>query len=262
MRTIAYLTIALLLASCSETPSSTNAENDDVTITNPNPAADGFNLAGSDERAISIVDSVVLAYGGREAYDQNRFFKWNFFGVRSLTWDKEETRVRIDFPARNATYLLDYSDMTGRVQIDGEEVTHPDSLDKALNTAKGIWINDSYWLVHQFKLKDSGVTLKYRGEDIADPQRGRPSFVIDQTFAEVGNTPQNRYRLFIDKTTYFINTWQFYREATDTEKSMETPWSGNQDFNGVKISTDRSGRFQLQDVETPLEIPDSVFENF
>lgn len=227
-----------------------------------NPAAEGFNEAGSDALAISIADSMVLAYGGREAYDKTRFFKWNFFGVRSLTWDKLEKRVRIDFPAKNAVFLLDYDDRTGRVQLNGEEVTEPDSLDKYMAEAEGMWINDSYWLVHQFKLKDSGVTLKYVDDTPVDPQASRPSYIIDQTFSEVGNTPGNRYRLYIDKETKKINTWQFFREATDEEASMETPWAGEKEFNGVLISTDRSGRFQLQDVSTPIDIADAVFEEF
>ena len=227
-----------------------------------NPAAEGFNEAGSDALAVAIADSVVVAYGGREAYDNNRFFEWNFFGVRSLTWDKLEKRVRIDFPAKKAVYLFDYDDKKGRVQLNGEEVTEPDSLDKYMAEAISMWINDSYWLVHQFKLKDSGVTLKYVDDTPVDPQTSRPSYIIDQTFSEVGDTPGNRYRLYIDKETKKINTWQFFREAGDEEAAMSTPWTGEKELNGILISTDRSGRFQLQDVATPLELDDAVFTEF
>jgi len=261
------LVLSLLLAgfsACESTPSGEQAAvaTEEPALVDPNPPAEGFNAAGSDARAIEIADSVVWAHGGRRAYDNNRYFKWNFFGVRTLTWDKQEKLVRIDFPAREAIFLLDYSDMTGAVQLKGEEVTHPDSLNKYLEQAHGIWINDSYWLVHQFKLKDSGVTLKYVDDTPVDPQAARPSYVIDQTFSGVGNTPDNRYRLYIDKENFRINTWQFFRAATDEEPSMETPWQGYTAFNDLQLSTDRSGRFQLQEVSTPAEVAEAVFTAF
>ncbi len=256
--------LLLLLAACESAPSSDSE--DSATLASmaqdENPAAEGFDLSGSDSLAIAIADEVVKAHGGRKAYDQNRYFQWNFFGVRSLTWDKEEKRVRIDFPARSAVYLLNYQQETGRVQVAGEEISQPDSLAKYLAEARSIWINDSYWLVHQFKLKDSGVTLKMAEDSPADPQRQRPSYVLDQTFKAVGDTPNNRYRLYIDKEDYRINTWQFFRDAGDAEASISTPWEGYQTYNGLLISTDRSGRFQLQDVKTPLDLADSLFTDF
>lgn len=258
------IVLLLLLAACESAPSSSTADSDAPAAMSQdeNPAADGFDLAGSDSLAIVIADKVVAAHGGRKAYDQNRYFQWNFFGVRSLAWDKAAGRVRIDFPAKSAVYLLNYQAGTGRVQLAGEEISQPDSLTKYLAEARSIWINDSYWLVHQFKLKDSGVTLKMAEDSPADPQRQRPSYVLDQTFKAVGDTPNNRYRLYIDKEDYHINTWQFFREAGDAEASISTPWDGYQTYNGLLLSTDRSGRFQLQDVATPLELADSLFIAF
>ncbi|PHI20818.1 hypothetical protein CEQ90_05500 [Lewinellaceae bacterium SD302] len=260
--------IAFILAACAGETSTSEAE-DTATLSVQNmeadygnPAAPGFNLADSDARAIELADSVVIAYGGRRAYDQNRYFKWNFFGVRELTWDKQEQRVRIDFPSKKAVYLLDIEAMTGRAMIDGTEITNPDSLAVALGEAKSIWINDSYWLIHQFKLKDSGVTLKYVDDTPVDPENARPSYVIDQTFASVGDTPGNRYRLYIDKESHKINTWQFYREAGNEEANMQTPWNGESEFNGIILSSDRGGRFQLQDISTPKRLKADLFTDF
>ena len=58
---------------------------------------------------------------------------------------------------------------------------------------KGQWINDTYWLVMPFKLKDSGVTLKYVGD--GKTQAGDDADVLAMTFKNVG------------VTTPIINTW-------------------------------------------------------
>ena len=229
------------------------------------PAAEGFDAAGSDDKAIRLADSIVKYHGGWEAYNNMRYLHWNFFGARTLTWDKHEHRVRIEAPKDNTLYLLDFKDsenLTGSVRRFGEEVTNPDSLSFFLNKAHSIWINDSYWLVHQFKLKDSGVTLKYSGEVRVDPQGKRPCHILDMTFKEVGNTPGNKYRLYVDKATFRINTWQFFRDATDEEPAIETPWNGYLPYNGLVLSHDRGGRFQLGPVNALNKMPEKTFTEF
>ena len=256
----------LLLVACQTNPAGGNAGGIDPTTTTleeANPAADGFDAAGSDEQAIAIADSVVKYHGGRRAYDDARFFTWNFFGARTLNWDKEEQRVRIEVPEEEMIYLLDYSndDLTGAVRKQGEEMTNPDSLSLYLQSANSMFINDSYWLVQPFKLKDSGVTLKYVGEQ-TDPLKSRPSEVLELTFRDVGDTPGNRYRLFVDKDSYRINTWQFFRDAAAAEPSMETPYDGYREYGGIMLSGDRGGRFQLGDIAVSDEMDEAVFTEF
>jgi hypothetical protein len=228
------------------------------------PAAEGFNEAGSDPKAIRLADSIVKYHGGWDAYANTRYFSWDFFGARQLSWDKLEKRVRIDQPSQNTVYLLDYSDadnLQGRVRRRGEEVTG-DSLAIFLGRAYSMWINDSYWLVQQYKLKDSGVTLQYGGEVRVDPQASRPSYILDMTFENVGDTPGNRYRLFADKVTYRINTWQFFKDAADEKPAMETPWDGYLPYDGLVLSDDRGGRFQLAPINVSSSMPERVFTEF
>ncbi|WP_198661622.1 hypothetical protein [Lewinella sp. IMCC34183] len=236
----------------------------DATDQETNPAAEGFDAEGSDARAIAIADSVVARHGGRQAYDDARYISWNFFGARDLVWDKEEERVRIEVPKDELIYLLDYSggdELTGAVRKEGTEMTDPDSIQIYLQSANSMFINDSYWLVQPFKLKDSGVTLKYVGEE-TDPQKSRPSEVIELTFKEVGDTPGNRYRIFVDKENYRFNTWQFFRAAADSTASLETPWNGYQQYDGIWLSGDRGGRFQLGNIAVTDEMDDAVFTQF
>ena len=42
-----------------------------------------------------------------------------------------------------------------------------------------------------YKLKDSGVTLKYKGQDTLET--GHPAEKLQLTFEEVGKTPENKY---------------------------------------------------------------------
>lgn len=258
--------LTLLLAGCQAPPDEQTdpAAATTALVTDPNPPADGFNAVGSDAQAIAIADSVVKYHGGRRAYDDTRYLRWNFFGVRDLTWDKEDQLVRIEVPEQDIIYLLDYSDgddLTGAVRKQGVEMTNPDSLALYLQSANSIFINDSYWLVQPFKLKDSGVTLRYGGQ-ANDPQNDRPSEVLELTFSGVGDTPGNRYRLFVDQENYRINTWQFFRDAASEEPTIETPYNGYAQYGDIYLSGDRGGRFQLGDITAPEDLDATVFTNF
>lgn len=262
-RSTTLLCLALgLFSGCDSSdiePTTSTVENLEI-----NPPAEGFDEANSDPRAIAIADSVVAHHGGRRAYDDVRYLSWDFFGARQLVWDKMEDRVRIEVPQDSLVYLLDYSDedqLTGAVQKNGAEMTDPDSIDIYLQSANSMFINDSYWLVQPFKLKDSGVTLKYKGS-ATDPQKNRPSEVIELTFSEVGDTPGNRYQLYVDQDNYRINTWQFFRNAADTVPALETPFDGYRDYGGILLSGDRSGRFQLKNIMVTDTLGDSVFTEF
>lgn len=261
-----YLAFLLLLLSCLACGTSRTATN--ITYApppaltpaaDPNPAAAGFNAAASDSRAIALADSVMAAMGGRQAWDNTRYIRWNFLGRRSLLWDKNGNRVRIDIPDENTVYLLDMNTGTGRVRQKGQELSQPDSLAKYLGRAKSIWINDSYWLVQPFKLKDSGVTLKYGGRE--QTPDGKPAEVLELTFENVGDTPQNRYRIFIDPQTHRQIRWEFYANAGDEKPRFSMPWNNYQRFGKIWLSGDRGER-HLTDIAVYDTVPEAAFSDF
>jgi hypothetical protein len=92
----------------------------------PNTPAAGFDLAGSDAKAIVIADSVMRAMGGRGQWDAVKYLHWTFFGRRTLLWDKKNERVRIDFLNRPLKIIMSLKDKTGRVWQDGLEMTNRD----------------------------------------------------------------------------------------------------------------------------------------
>ena len=225
-----------------------------------NPHAPGFDLAHSDPRAIELADSVMAAMGGRENWDKTRVISWNFFGRRNLVWDKTNGNVRIESLPDSTIFLLNIHDLSGRVQISGQELTEPDSLQKMLAKGKSIWINDSYWLVMPFKLKDSGVTLKYIGEDTT--LTGIKSNVLELTFNDVGDTPQNKYRVYIDVEDNLVKQWAYYKEASQDSASSVWPWDNYKKYGNILLSADRSDNRGPRNVRIDDKLPSELFKEF
>src|SRR5262245_1268990 len=120
-----------------------------------NPPAPGFNLAGSDARAMAIADEAMQKLGGRQNWDDTHYLKWRFFGRRLHVWDKWTGDIRVEH--RDQIILMNLNTHKGRAWKAGVEVTHPDSLAPLLQFGYEAWINDSYWVFMPYKLKDSGV---------------------------------------------------------------------------------------------------------
>ena len=253
MKRIQYYLLALsltLIYSCNQSGS----VNQEVTG-DSNPPAEGFNLAGSDAQAIAIADEVMTAMGGRQAWDGTRYICWKFFGRDALIWDKWDNRVRIDW-SNGVTGLADINTGEGRFYAEGQELTDPDTLVYFANRAKRTWINHSYWLVMPYKLKDSGVTLKYLGEDTT--QLGAQADKLMLTFENVGVTPQNKYELWVDKTSRLITQWAHYGNATDPEPRFINPWADYKKYGDIMLSGDRGGR-GMEEIMVFDDLPESVF---
>lgn len=245
----------MLLVSCTQP-----AEKTGEVIIDANPPAEGFNVEGSDEQAISWADAVMQAMGGRKKWDELRFVSWNFFGARDLVWDKQTGRVRIDFPRDSSVFLVNIKTGEGKVWRKGQEITDTDSLKKYIDRGKSIWINDAYWLVMPFKLKDSGVTLKYTGErSMANEQKAH---VLELTFEGVGRTPENKYEVFIDPTDSLIKQWSYYKNAEQDSASATWPWDNYRNYNGLLLSADRSDNKGPKNVKVYEDLAEEVFGSF
>jgi hypothetical protein len=221
-----------------------------------NPPAPGFREAESDEKAIEIADRVMEAMGGRRAWNKTRCIEWNFFGARELIWDKRSGKVRINYLNEDQQAVIDIHTREGEVRKEGEMITHPDSLSKYLERAYRVWINDSYWLVMPYKLKDSGVKLEYLGEDTT--REGNPAHKIELTFREVGVTPQNKYHIWVDQESNLVTQWAFFRENTMEEPNFITPWADYKKHGEILLSGDRGDR-QITDIAVHQKIPEGTF---
>ena len=249
-----YFAFAILLTtSCQQ-------DNEEKDLHANNPPALGFDLANSDPAAVELADSIMAAMGGRKNWDEIRFISWNFFGRRDLVWDKTEGNVRIESAPDSVIYLVNINSLKGRVKIKGQELTEPDSLQKMLAKGKSIWINDSYWLLMPFKLKDSGVTLKYLGEDTTST--GLNCNVLELTFKNVGDTPQNKYRIYVDLHDNLVKQWAYYKDASQDSASQIWPWDNYKQYGDILLSADRSDNKGPRKVRVDEKLPSEVFTEF
>ncbi|MEM9024144.1 MAG: hypothetical protein AAGB22_10405 [Bacteroidota bacterium] len=254
MRTLPFFfLLALLLGSCtsepvSQTTAPTKAEN---------PPAEGFDMAGSDSTAQAIADAVMHAMGGRTNWDATRYLTWNFFGARSLLWDKHSGWVRITSHRSNWRAIVNVHSMEGQVFKDSVAVSDPDSLAKYLDKAKSTWINDAYWLVMPYKLKDSGVTLKWEGKH--PTESGTTADVLSLTFSEVGDTPENKYLVWVDTASHLVSQWSYYRDASDEVSVFVLPWGEYEQFDGILLSGYRGENYALSEIGAPAAVPEAFF---
>lgn len=204
------------------------------TARDANPPAPGFDQAGSDPDAMKLADRVMDAMGGRKHWDQVQTMGWTIFG-RTHTWNKWTGDYRLE--ADTTLVVMNLNTMKGRVWEKDAEVVDAARRDEVLKDAKSIWINDSYWFVMPYKLKDTGVTLKYGGEKATDDGRAADMLVL--TFKGVGDTPDNKYDVYVDRETGLVTQWSFYKTAADAEPRFTLPWNGWTTFDGIMLATGR-----------------------
>lgn len=242
-----FLSFLLLLGACNDSTVQPQLE--------VNPAAAGFNMEGSDSLAIDIADAVMEASGGRQVWDNTTYLKWNFFDARRHIWNKNTNDLRMIGIRDSFDISMNLDSMTGSVQWKGEMMTETDSLNKYLNIGKEMWINDSYWVFMPYKLKDSGVTLKYLGQD--SMKTGGLADVISLEFEKVGVTPQNKYHIYVDSTN-LVKQWDFYTKSTDSLPRFTTPWIDYETYGEILLSSSRGSGYAISE----LAVGDSLSRYF
>ncbi|MEM0993518.1 MAG: hypothetical protein AAGI49_10835, partial [Bacteroidota bacterium] len=123
-----FALLFLILFAC-QTPS-TSIENTEI-----NPAAEGFQLENSDVKAIEIADQVMQAMGGRANWDATRYLNWNFFGRRTLFWDKQTGAVQIEYDSIKIKLNI-YEEDSGVAYEKDEKVVADSTLQAYLKRGK------------------------------------------------------------------------------------------------------------------------------
>lgn len=218
-----------------------------------------FGQGTDDAKVKALVSACEKSMGGQKAYNKTRHISWNFFGVRTLWWDKHTGDVRIEIPKDKIVLLWNSQTNSGKATKEGEEVIDETELSKMMTKAKGIWINDSYWLVMPFKLNDPGVNKKYLG--VMETVSSKSADVIEITFNEVGVTPQNKYHIYFDKETHLVSQWDFYRNANDDKPGFSMPWQDYKPYGKIMLSGDRGER-KLSNISVEQELSLNIYSDF
>ncbi|HEX6790368.1 MAG TPA: hypothetical protein VF247_03580, partial [Candidatus Krumholzibacteria bacterium] len=217
-----------------------------------NPPASGFDMK-SDPKAMELADRSMDAMGGREAWDRVRTIGWTIF-KRNHVWDKMTGDYRLE--ADTVVVIMNIQTKKGRVWSKGKEITDAATRDQWLSDGMSIWINDSYWLLMPYKLKDTGVTLRYVGEQ--KTQDGRDAEAIQLTFANVGDTPENKYLVWIDRESGMVTQWAYFAKAADPEPKFTLPWTKWTAFDGIKIALGH-GKFDVANVRVSSSADKTAF---
>jgi len=236
----------------------------------PSAAASAEGSSQKSERsAVLIAEQVLTAMGGDEAWKSTRFIRFEFFGFRLHHWDRHTGRHRMEGKTREGVEYVVLHDINDRgenasaskVWLDGK-LADGSSKKEWLNRAYRGWINDTYWLIMPYKLRDPGVNLEHEGEETLD------GVVYDKlrlTFDGVGVTPGDTYWAYINRETGLMDRWAYHLEGWEEERPA-TQWKW--------LDWDRYGRIVLSPRRVNLEsgseqelgrlavydtLPDSVF---
>jgi len=157
--------------------------------TQPTPKA--FDPAGSDPKAVAVVDAMQTALGGADKWSLVKQIRWTqktLYGdeLRSWVihaWDIWNGRHRCEVadmssyakpsaekpnpdPPKYSIAMYDLFDVdssSGSATYDGDELGSDDRK-KLKKTCFTVWKQQSYQLAMFFKLKDPGVKLTYEGQ--------------------------------------------------------------------------------------------------
>ncbi len=214
-------------------------------------------MGTADEMSAKLADSILIASGGREAWENTEYVKWNFFGNRRHVWNKKTNEVIIEGLKEKYKIRVNLNTLTGKVNYGGVDYVQQDTLKKYLTMGRDMWRNDSYWVFLPFKLRDPGVNLKYLGQK---PFRTfEACHQIEMTFDGVGKTPQNRYIITIHPRTNNILHWDYFANASDTQSKMSTPWHMYEKYGDIYLGSFRGENYMITEMEVGPQLA-SYFE--
>jgi len=226
--------------------------------------------AASDPKAVAVADRVMQALGGEEAWKATRYLRFDFavdrggqtVMRRAHTWDKWSGRYRVegkDKDGRDLVVAMNVNTKEGQATLAGTPLAG-EPLKAALETAYAWWVNDTYWLLMPFKMRDPGVVLKFAGHEA----KGADAWdKVLLTFEGVGLTPKDKYWVYVNTTTGLVDRWEFVLKG---EKTPPVPfeWKGWKAHGKIRLADDRVNpkdgtRIHFPVLDAPASVPEATF---
>ena len=231
----------------------------------------------SDPGAVAIADRVMQALGGTAAWKDTRYLRFDFavdrggktMASRAHTWDKWTGRYRLEAnvqpgsPPRKVgdpfVVLMNINTKEGSVHLKDKRLEGEEEK-KYLEMAYAIWVNDTYWLLMPYKMKDPGVILAYDGEE----KRGDEAWdKVVLTFDNVGLTPNDKYWAYVNRATGLVDKWEYILNGGPGPAVgfLWKDWArhGAILLAGNRVSQQDDARVYFPVLEAPASVPDRAF---
>jgi len=213
-----------------------------------------------------LVAKVTAGLGGEEAWQKTRYIVFEFAGRRSHWWDRYTGRHRMEGKTKDGAHYVVLENVhdegkAGHAWLDGEEVTGEDGA-KMVQHAYAAWVNDTFWLISPYKLRDPGVHLEAAGQETVD---GVTYDKLHLSFDDVGLTPKDQYWMFINPETGRVDRWEYVLQGQEPPPTA-WEWVDWASYGpGIWLSSRREEvgedqiKLTLGPIEVPAWLPDSVF---
>jgi hypothetical protein len=228
-----------------------------------------FDPATSDPSAMMLADSILAGLGGQAAWDGIGYLAFDFVvrrdtttTRRSLRWDRSTNQVRVegvDQKGRRYVIRTDLDTRDGTALLDGASA---DSATRAglLERGYAIWVNDTYWLLMPYKLKDPGVRLKDAGSDSTGRQR-----VLHLSFDRVGLTPGDQYWIYYDPGSRSVTRWDMLLQGDKDGQKDPVLWTDWQSVGGIRLASrrvfpDGATEIRLENLVALAKAPAGAFD--
>ena len=163
------------------------------------------------DQAEELADEMLAALN-KPAFDSLKFIQFTYVGLHSYAWDLENNQVTVSWD-ENEVFL----DLNQGI----------DSYTMLQYKAYQYFINDSFWLIAPFKVRDDGVV---RSTVKLDEGRG-----LLVSYSSGGLTPGDSYLWILDEKG-FPKAWRLWTSNVPIG-GLEISWAGWQESNGVWFST-------------------------
>ncbi len=194
---------------------------------------------------VAIADQVMTSLGGKARWDSTRGLRWSFGSTsvdtarrfRRHAWDRQTGQHRVEGVnalGQRFVILHTVGDTTsGMAWVDGQRIEDADSLHKMVKRGERMWVNDSYWLLMPYKLRDPGVTLEHAGDTTL---AGATYDRLALSFANVGLTPGDRYCVWVNRSTRRIERWEMVLQGQEPPP-VSYSWEGWEEHGGLWFAT-------------------------
>ena len=224
----------------------------------------------ADTAVARVHDRMVSAMGGRQGWNQARYFEFDFvvnrngreLTRRSHRWDRFRGDYRLHYVqgGDTVTAVFNVNDpKAGAVKINRWDIEGAQE-DSILTAAYARHINDSYWLIMPYKWLDQGVTLTSQGRQT--DEQGKQWDVVKLSFADVGLTPQNEYLAFVNPQTGLMERWHHFPRAGATPAIFD--WNRWQRYGPIMLATEKpspdgSTVIRFENVRVETSVPQRAF---